>query len=1363
MGTTNHLFILLAFLVLAGWPKGISAQIPLQQERTFIHYTDADGLPYSGITDFVQDKTGFMWVATWINICRFDGYRFREFPVLDFEGAPAVFHWPRFFMDDKSGQIYFYSSDNRIFKYHDEEAVFKEYRRLEDTFIQDFYPAEEGGFWVAQNNNIYHLDSTFQKRTLLTEYLPFTAKKLAGRPGLAVAKYGRELYVLLEGGRLARIRPDREEVVVITDLPSDLELSFPRILADRNNQIWIKSVNAGVVRVNQKDGKTLRFSEQASEPFRLTSNFVRTIAEDEKGNIWIGTENGLNIWNAQTGMLERHQYDLNKPEGINSNAIYAIYCDRAGDVWVGTYFGGINLYSAGREFFNFLLAGEEDHNLGGHQVSCIVEDTSGNIYVGLEGDGFNKIDVRTGKVKKFAHQPGKNSLSYDNVHTMAFDSAHRLYIGTYTGGLNIYDPEQDRFSVINTDNTPDLPNNNIYCLFQQGDSIFVGTNNGMAVYRVPTGEMVPFYKDALWGKWVRAFCLSGTRLWIGTEHALFHYDLHTGDFQQFGKFDGPVNLSSVTADEDGNIWIGDDFRGLFVYWKDQDSLHHYDPSAGFPAKRVFGMVPGKGDYFWLSTNQGLIKFFPETHNWVVYDRQSGLPFSQFNYLAFYKARSDDIYFGGISGLIYFNEEEDSPAKSLEPVVFTDLELFYESVDPKESPVLSRPVHQTEAIRLKYEQNVFTIHYSALNYTHPGRVQYAYYLEGFESGWNLVGNKKSVSYTNLSPGKYTFHVKASYDNSTWSAPATKMEVVVAPPFYQSTLAYIIYALLILGGLIAFYLISVKIEKSKSAAALERKEKENREKLNRLKLEFFTNVSHDFRTPLTLIMGPVQQLLRHSRIDAPDREKLSQVNRNAQRLLNLVNQLMDFRRVDGGQEKLRVQKINIVWFVREVKQAFEVMAENRQIQFDFCYQVSEEKVYFDPQKVERILFNLLSNAFKFTAEHGRVALELLTEPVPGKEGGTELTLRVRDNGVGISEAQLDQVFDRFFKKELSTSNSVAGSGIGLAFVKSVVELHKGSIEVDSEEGAWTEFVVKIPVGAVAYQPAEMDDSGATYLSQVNEWMGPAEDMMSMPAEAGQHPDKLNILVVDDNVELLSFLQQSLTGKFNVWKATNGREGLEIVQKKKPDLVISDVVMPRMDGLTFTQQLKENVETSHIPVILLTAKTEADHQYEGFSAGADFYIEKPFYPHLLIKHVENVLSTRNRLIELFKKDLNLPPAKVAHSRPDQEFIEKLTTVIEDNIDNPDLDVSFLLKEMCISRSLLHLKLKNIVDCSATEYIRSVRLKKSAKLILSGGRTIKEVAYATGFSSPSLFSRCFKKHFGKSPRQYAKLADTSKRPAAS
>jgi|GEM_PF-530444 len=1355
---TNHLFLLITFLMLAGWPQDITGQIPLQQERTFIHYTDADGLPYSGITDFIQDETGFLWVATWINICRFDGVRFREFPVLDFKGKPAVYHWPKFFRDANSGQIYFHSSDNRIFKYHEGEAVFKEYRQLEAGYLPRIKPSKRGGFWFVRDSSVFHIDSALQNQHLLTDYFPFTANELTGQLCRAVVEYGETLYVVLEGSRLVEIHPGAEEVRIL-DLSKVVGEEGVLLLADGRGQAWIKSVDAGVCRVNLEDGAVTHFSERAPEPYRLTSNFVRTIAKDDKGNIWIGTENGLNIWNEQTGSMERHQYDLNKPEGINSNAIYAIHCDRAGDVWVGTYFGGINLYSASKEFFNFLLAGEEDYSLGGHQVSCIVEDPSGNIYVGLEGDGFNKIDIQTGKIEKFCHQPGKNSLSYDNVHTMAFDSAHRLYIGTYTGGLNIYDPEQDRFSVINTDNTPDLPSNNIYCLVQQGDSIFIGTSNGMAIYRVPTGEVVPFYKDVLWDKWVRALSLSGNELWIGTEHALFHYDLHTGNFQQFGKFDSPVNLSFVTTDEDGNIWIGDDFQGLFVYWKKQDSLHHYDPSASFPAKRVFGMVPGKEDYFWVSSNQGLVKFFPETHNWVLYNRQSGLPFSQFNYLAFYKSRSNDIYFGGINGLVYFNEMKNASAKGLAPVVFTDFELFYESVDPKNSPVLSRPIHQTESIRLKYEQNVFTIHYSALNYTHPGRVQYAYYLEGFESGWNLVGNKKSVSYTNLSPGTYTFHVKASYDNANWTTPASKMEVVVAPPFYRSKAAYFIYWMLIAGGLIIFYLVSIKIEKSKSAAALEHQEKENREKLNRLKLEFFTNVSHDFRTPLTLILGPIQRLLGSGRMDEEDREKLTQVDRNAQRLLGLVNQLMDFRKVDGGQENLRIRKNNAVTFVREIKQAFEPLAENQQIQFDFEYRVLEEEVYFDPLKVERILFNLLSNAFKFTPEQGRIQLGLYTCSAAQGKTGTELVLMVKDDGVGIPEAQLRQVFDRFYKIENSTRHSGSGSGIGLAFVRSLVELHKGRIAVESEEGAGTQFAVRIPADAASYAPEEMDHTISSYISQVNEWMEPAVQMKSPSEGTESCPNKLNILVVEDNAELLSFLQQTFVEKFNVQTAANGVEALEMIQKQKPDLIISDIVMPEMNGLILTKRLKAEVETSHIPIMLLTAKTEAAHHYEGFSAGADCYIEKPFYPQLLIKHVENILTTRSRLIELFKRDLDLSPSEITHSKPDQEFIEKLTALVEKNIDNPDLDVSFLLREMCISRSLLHLKLKNLVDCSATEYIRSVRLKRAAKLILAGGRTIKEIAYSTGFSSPSVFSRCFKKYFGQSPRQYSKIGETSKR----
>lgn len=1353
-------FFLLAVLVFG---QNADAQVALSRERSFVHYTDSDGLPFLSVTDFVQDPAGFMWVATRIGICKFDGYNFRTTRVLDQYDQEIVLSSPFFMRHPDGEKIYVRSWDNRIFEYRDELAAFKQCSfpngQGDKAFLQ---PADhDTGFWYIENGSVFYLDPEREQEVPLPDHWSFTAGALEDVKCLGITQKAGSLFLLMENSRVLELNNETETIreIKFDDFPPH---AIRHLLVEGDKRaIWIGTVPAGAFRLDLQTREVRQFSKTADAPFRITNNLIRDLGEDQDQHVWIATENGLCIWDYRKEEMEYYQYDINYLQGLNSNAVYAIYCDRKGDVWVGTYFGGINLYNAGKSFFKEMVHGIGEGYLSGKQVSCFAEDSLGNMYVGFEGEGINRIDAVSGEVKKICHVPGKNSLSYDNVHAMLFGSDRQLYVATFTGGLNRYDPETGHFQVFNQKNTPQLPSDNIYSLLQQGDSIFVGTDNGLVVYSLRENAILPFYEEIFSGELVHSICRSGNFLWFSTYDEIYKYNLQTRYLTRLNKFRKPVSISFVIPDKEENIWIGDNYHGLRIYWKDLDSIHHYAPDSGFPAKRVYGMLPGEGDYYWLSTNQGLIKFSPNTQNAVVYNRHSGLSFTQFNYQAHFQSRSGIKYFGGVNGLVYFEDNPEFEPRAIEQLVFSDFDLFYRSVDPAGDGPLDKPIHLTDAVRLKYGENVFTIHYSALDFTHPGRVQYAYFLDGFETDWNLVGNKRSASYTNLSPGDYTFYVKASYDNLNWSNQA-ELRLTVAPPFWRTDVAYMVYGLMVIGGLLAFYLIRLKIENSKTMLALERQEKKHQENINQLKLEFFTNISHELRTPLTLIIGPLSRLLNTENIQFHTREKLEHIYHNAQRLVFLINQLLDFRKTETGQEKLQVRKTDICPFVEKIKEAFEGLAELKEIQFELQLEVPEQQLYFDQEKVERMLFNLLSNAFKFTPEGGKVLLKLKT--VGAKKdpagGGPFLQIKVQDNGKGIAEDQLPHIFHRYYQGDKG-ENQEAGSGIGLAFVNSLVRLHKGSMQVKSKPGRGSTFNLRIPVIADAYRPQEIGEPEA-FRSKLDDWVG-AQLTGSRTVETAS-PDasgKPQILVVDDNPDLLIFLRDSLSEKFEVATAMNGLEALAYLKDQKPELVISDVMMPEMDGLELTKRIKENIETSHLPVILLTAKAELEHHLEGFSSGADFYLEKPFYPELLLKHIENILTTRRRLIELFKKDIYLAPAEIVHSRSDQEFIEKLTKLIEDNIDHPNMDVAFLLREMCVSRSLLHLKLKKILNCSTTEYIRTVRLKNAARLIVTGEKTITEAAYVCGFSSPSLFSRRFKEFFGKSPRAYLKAytenADTA------
>ena len=837
-------------------------------------------------------------------------------------------------------------------------------------------------------------------------------------------------------------------------------------------------------------------------------------------------------------------------------------------------------------------------------------------------------------------------------------------------------------------------------------------------------------------------------VWISARNSAFVWNIKNNSLERINLYEPEASISFIASDSQQNLWFGDSYSGLHRYNRDAGNFDNYNYSNGFPADRVFGLIEGEDGWYWVSTTKGLLKFRPATNSIITFNTKSGLPFNQFNFNAYYKSTRGQIYFGGISGLIYFEDSEENISNPVEDIVFTGLSVFNKSVIPGENSILEEDLRFSGKIKLKYSEKIFSVSYSALNFTHPGRVQYSYMLEGLSDEWISAGNQNSLTFTSLPPGNYQLRVRSSFDNSTLSSSEASLTIVVKPPFYLSVLAFVVYALLFLISLLIFYLVSRQIEKSKALALIERSEKMQEKRMNQSKLEFFTNVSHELKTPLTLIIGRLTGLVRQGSLSNKHKESLISINDNARRLLALINQLMEFRKSDLGKSTLKVSEGDINLFAREIKESFDYVAEMRNIDFRIIITTPFKAIWFDHEKIERILFNLLSNAFKYTKDGGTIIISVKSEK-SADNGSENLRIDIEDNGSGIDPKDLDRIFDRFYRTE-AESKTNQGSGIGLALVRNLVKLHKGKIDVRSKLGKGTVFSLVLPCSRLAYSSEELYCEELSYTMNTEELIHLEHNREYQSDDPVLEPERETILIVDDNTELLSFLCESISGKFNVITALNGNEAIERIAKNRPDVIICDIMMPGMDGYELTTRVKSSIETSHIPVILLSARTEVDDKYRGLLAGADSYIEKPFYPHLLLKHIENILNTRKKLISTFRENLKSKPSDIAQTKSDKEFIDKLSAIINANIDNPELDVTFLVNEMSVSRSLLHLKLKKIAGCSATSFIRTLRLRSAASLIIEEGISFSEAAYRTGFSSPAFFSRRFKEYFDKTPSEF-------------
>ena len=1316
----------------------------------FLHYTNKDGLPSSYVKSITQDRYGFIWVATRVSVSRFDGKNFKEFLAYDESGNPYSLMCNKIFTYSDS-MLIARTNKGSYFYFDFEHEFFKPYKVLNNLgTVQALEPCD-GGFWICRDNNLYFVDAQSDKLQELREKVTFG--NIPNDVSFVDIKVKNQNMIAITENKLLVYFDFKHSRIRIFEFPATLaSYIVSAFYLDSSNNVWIGDETSGLFRLNLDNGLIENYSKDFTGDKHISHNLIHCFTEDHQGRVWIGTEAGLCIWSPKTGKFTISRYELSNPTGLNTDPIYDAFCDKGGNVWLGTYFGGINFWSAEKSFFRTWTSGVGDRQLGGNVVSCLTEDHSGNIWIGLEDLGVNKLDISTGKITRYSSSTADDGLSYNNVHDVFFFSDNTLWIGTYTGGINIMNTLTEKCTYINMKTNLNLPSDNIYSFLPLGDSVFVATSNGIAVYDNKKRDFKLFYPEILGGTQFESMCKTLNRIWFSASNGIYYYDLGSDSLYRFDRIPGFGNINFVKSDSRGRVWIGDCYSGLCCFDKQADSIFFFNKENGFPVSWIFSIEEGHSGWFWVSSDKGLVRLNPEKSIFTLYDSNSGIPFNQFNYRASYKDSWGNIYFGGNNGMVSFNENDNPDVSRKMEIFFTGMQLFNKPVMPGKKSPLKKSINEVDQIKLDHSQNVFTIEYSALSYSYAGKCQYAYYLENFENEWNYVGNRDFASYTNLSPGTYYLHVKGSVSNIFNEQDERVLKIIVRPPFYLSLWAFLLYFVLAWGMTMMFYWIGKRFEKSKAQVEMERREKQHANELHQLKLEFFTNISHELKTPLTLILGPTHKLLKEEKLSPAFRRQLLGVEKNAQRLYNIINQLLEFRKIDDGKEKLKVARCNLEYCLKEIRDSFEQVAENKNINFKVIAAQRDVPVWFDVNKIDKIIFNLLSNAFKFTNEGGTIELKVDVGNRDGKKknGRHNLVISVSDTGKGMTPEVVNRVFDRFFQFG-NEGLFNQGIGIGLAYVKSLVAMHRGEIRVRSEIGKGSLFIVVIPVSKADYSKDELSDQVLQYIPNTEEVDMDVLDVGEVEIEdSNGFSHNPVLMIVEDNLELLEFMKVSLDEKYQIFAAKDGQEALGKLRTVLPDLIISDVMMPVMDGFELTRRLKNNIETSHIPVILLTAKSGAENKLTGLKTGADFYIEKPFYLDILEQNIENIISTRKNLIERFKSDVYVPVSEMAHSESDKLFIEKLTNIIKDNISDPNLDVTFLIREMGVSRSLLHLKLKSLVDSSTTEFIRSIRLREAVKLIAGGKYNISEAAYETGFSSPTYFTRRFKEYYGKSPREY-------------
>jgi signal transduction histidine kinase/ligand-binding sensor domain-containing protein/DNA-binding response OmpR family regulator len=1140
---------------------------------------------------------------------------------------------------------------------------------------------------------------------------------------------------------------------------------------DANENLWIGTMFDGLLKIssNQKTAKIDRF--------QISKNKVLSVIGVNSNTVMCGTENdGLFLINDKGNVIHRYLNSKSDNQSLKSNSIWSLYLDKDKRIWLGYYNKGVGVFDKRHDKFNSIESLPINPNsLQTSSVTGIEKDNSGKLWISMEGGGVDVIDLST---KVFNHINNQNSKNYsgltsNNILTVFIDSKQNIWLGSWNDGIYFLKKGSKTFVNYTSKNTAGLTSDQIFSFSEDSKGvIWIGSYMSGLHYYDPLKkefhhcDSKPFVTNYLNTANIRKVLVDSRNvIWVATIDGLFQ--VHRNSNTAFSVVSMKNVMSeSIQSNRSTNtilslyesknkiIWIGTAGSGLFSYDGKNNKLSSYTDFPGFKEKLVVAITESRDGAIWISGKTGISKLNLKNKTAVNFSTDDGLLSNDFNNNAVMNDKNGDLYFGSYEGINYFNPNKTSNNIKDPLLYLDDFKLFNKSIHPNEpqSP-LSKVISETDHITLRYDQSVFTIEYIGLNYSYPSTNEYAYYLEGFEKNWNYVGNKRSATYTNLAPGKYIFKVKSAVRGGNWNKKPLQLYIEILPPWWRTYWAYFFYFLIIAGTIYAlnkYYqnrfieMQAIKFERDKAAQI---------EKLNSKKLQFFTNISHEFRTPLTLILNPLADLIKNKSLELPHdvMNKLQIMYKSSDRLSKLINELMDFNKLQFNQVVVQVQKIEIVRFTKDIIEYFDEEASSRGITLVFESNIAELYDWLDPKMVEKIIFNIVSNAFKVTADNGFIKVQInasqKTEQFPLTNIEKEIPyyeIAISDTGAGLDKKDIKKIFDRFYQVNNLSKAYYGSTGIGLEVVRGFVELHKGKIEVESELGIGSTFTVTFPLGNDFFTEDEIVKETFKKEAKITPHL---LSVLNKEKTSESETEKVHtILIVEDNTELRNYLKNELKKEYKVLIAENGRKGLELALEKSPDIIMTDVIMPIMDGLEFCKNIKKDIKTSHIPLLMLSAKAMVKDKLEGIDSGADIYLSKPFDMDILRSSLVQLLTSRQILFDKFYYGIS-KKTKAKTTTLDNEFIQKTLSFIHENINESDLSVEILAAKLFLSRTQLYRKIKTLTGVSVNEFIRNVRLEKAKELIALGNNTMNEISYKVGFSSPSYFTKCFREKYGHIP----------------
>jgi signal transduction histidine kinase/ligand-binding sensor domain-containing protein/DNA-binding response OmpR family regulator len=1293
-----------------------------------------------------QDRKGLIWIGTKSGLNQFDGYKFKIFRNSDIlpnsinsnELNPifADKHEDQLWIATEKNGINVYDYDNNKFSYFVNET--NNHKSLIANGITWITDNAEGNLWIASYQR--GIDY-FNKKT--RSFTHFNQSNVKG-------------------------------------LGSDYNWC---VMDDRQGNLYVGHVFSGMSVISVKDRTAVNYQHIDKDPTSIPNNIVNCITIDSQKHIWVGTLNGLALFNPKSKKFIVFQQHPKNPNSLSSNLIQCITEVNGNSLWIGTLTGGINILNLDEQMFSnpekvsfqHITASDSPYGLSNPEIQVITQDSFGNIWIGTSGGGVNFIQSKPDFFNQITYLPTKgnnNSLSNKIVPGLCIDADGKLWVATLGGGIDVYN-NNIKIANFNKSNNPVIDNNILTAYKDSEKNLWFGSDNGKIIkydYKSKQFNELKGFDNA--GVQIRSFYEdSRHNLWITSDRGLHEFNLKTKKQNSYYCVENGLTdnvLRSVSEDKNGRIWVGTLGGGLDIFSPDFKLLRHFDTGNGFyginqiyrdsknrmwigtrsglilfrnctdTIYQTFGlkdgfednyfhsMVEGKSaDELWLSTTNGISYFNLKNKLVRNFNKYDGIPLGDYLNSSIAKTPDGIIYFGTQNGICYFDSKSSFIDSKPSKTVITNFSVA-EKKYAYTGDLTDFPVKDTEI--LPYNQNTFSVSFNIMDYSLNDKIEFSYQMKGLDDSWYNIKNNKELTFRNLRPGKYLLNIKSRLRNQPWNENVSSMTIIINPPFWLSWWAKLIYSIVLM--VIAFFLLRFYKRKLdlENSLYLEKKNHLQEQELNNERLRFFTNITHELRTPLTLIIGPLEDLIADNSLQKGQLKKINSIHHSAKRLLDLINQILEFRKSETSNRKLSVKQGNISNLAHEIWLKYKEINQNQNVEFRIDLPTDPVEIYYDTEVITIILDNLISNAMKYTNK-GNIILKISNKTV----ANTLYTeIQVADTGVGIPADSLSRIFDRYY--QVKGKHQASGTGIGLSLVKNMMELHQATISVESTLGIGTTFSLQFL-------------THNTYPDALH-----CETEIEITDEQIHSLSMQVMLIVEDNIEIQEYIHDCFEDAFEILLAENGKKGLQIAIERLPDIIISDIMMPVMDGMELCQTIKNDIRTCHIPIILLTAKDSLQDKTEGYNVGADSYLTKPFSGNLLKSRVNNILESRKKIADLFKSTIvnKQDIVKSSISKLDNEFIDKLTKIIEANLEIEQLNIAQIANQMYMSHSTLYRKIKSLTGLSANEFIRKIKMNNAERMLLTYKYSITEIIFKVGISTPSYFRQCFKEEFGVTPTEY-------------